>query len=399
MFIEILLAIFIGVSAGIFTGLTPGIHVNLVSILLFSSSPFLLQYASVLSLGCFIVAMAVTHTFLDSIPSIFLGAPDPAMAMGVLPGHRYLLEGRGILAVKLTLIGSLLGLLISVLFFPFFALIIKLIYPLVKESIGYLLLFVICFSIFRNKRRLWAFLLISLSGILGFIVLNLPGLQQPLFPLLSGLFGVSTLLLSLAETSFIPKQHDDEELTVKTKDIMIAIGAGETAGFLTSMLPGLGAAEAAAMATTLLKNLSRKAFMMLLGSINTVNFTLSLATLFILSKARNGAVVVINQLMEPDLDAILVFLAVALIAGCIATIIVLSLTKRIAKMLSKVDYKRLTIGIILLITLLTIILSGWVGLLVLFTATCLGILPVKVYVSRTATMGCLIVPVMIFFLF
>ena len=113
MFLQILLAIILGITAGTITGLIPGIHVNLISIILISLSPTLLGYTNVLVLSCFIIGMAVTHSFLDSIPSIFLGAPDSDNVLIVLPGHKLLLEGKGYEAVKLTIVGSLICLILQ----------------------------------------------------------------------------------------------------------------------------------------------------------------------------------------------------------------------------------------------------------------------------------------------
>src|SRR3989344_5244679 len=99
MLIEILVFISLGILAGIVTGLTPGIHINLVSLLIISSTPALMDYTTPLMLGIMIVSMAVTHTFLDAIPSIYLGAPDPDTILNILPGHKLLLEGKGFEAV------------------------------------------------------------------------------------------------------------------------------------------------------------------------------------------------------------------------------------------------------------------------------------------------------------
>ena len=115
MFLEILLAIFCGCCAGIITGIIPGIHINLVSLLLVSLSGYMLGFTSPLVLAVFIISMAVTHTFLDPIPSIFLGAPDADQALNVLPGHRLLMQGMGYEAVKLTVIGSLLSLILTLI--------------------------------------------------------------------------------------------------------------------------------------------------------------------------------------------------------------------------------------------------------------------------------------------
>ena len=89
--IQIIIGIIVGVGLGIFTGLSPGIHVNLISVLMFSVSAYLLKIVDPLILGIVIVSMAITHTFLDIIPSIFLGVPDDEEAIAALPSHRMLL--------------------------------------------------------------------------------------------------------------------------------------------------------------------------------------------------------------------------------------------------------------------------------------------------------------------
>lgn len=82
MFYDIIIALSAGVIAGIFTGLIPGVHVNLVSLLLLSMSGYLLGFTTPLVLCVFIIALSVVHTFLDSIPSIFLG--DLVQTLGFL---------------------------------------------------------------------------------------------------------------------------------------------------------------------------------------------------------------------------------------------------------------------------------------------------------------------------
>ncbi|MBN2518425.1 MAG: tripartite tricarboxylate transporter permease, partial [Candidatus Altiarchaeota archaeon] len=98
MLLEYLLFLLLGILLGICTGLLPGLHVNTISIILLSLFPFMgvgaLQFAILLA------SMATVHTFLDFIPSIFLGAPEESTAMSILPTHRLLLQGRGVEAVK-----------------------------------------------------------------------------------------------------------------------------------------------------------------------------------------------------------------------------------------------------------------------------------------------------------
>jgi TctA family transporter len=118
----------IGVAFGVLTGLTPGVHVNNIAILMLSISPILLSsllflqnfglsMSFIVVLLCtIIIATSIAHTFLDFIPSTFLGAPEGETALSVLPAHAMLLEGKGYEAVTLSAIGSF-GAIISAFIF------------------------------------------------------------------------------------------------------------------------------------------------------------------------------------------------------------------------------------------------------------------------------------------
>ena len=399
MFLETLLIIMCGIIAGIFTGLIPGIHINLISVLLLSFSPLLLQYTNIVSLCCFIIAMSVTHSFLDSIPSIFLGAPDSDMALGVLPGHRYLLKGLGLTAVKLTVIGSFGALLLSILFFPLLVPLVKFGYPLIENYIGYILIAVVVFMIMRDRKRVWAFFVFLIAGVLGLIVLNMPNFEDPLFPLFSGLFGISTLAISLSENESIPSQVKHQYVRVKTSKVFKALFSGGFSGFITAVMPGLGASTAAVISMQITKNLKEDGFMILMGSINTFNFILSMVTLYVLDKARNGSIIVIQELVDAiTINHIVIFLSAVLIAGSLSVFLALGLSKVFSKIMSIVNYRKMVLSIIFLITALVLVLTGPLGLLILIISTAIGIIPPTVNISRTHAMGCLLLPVILYFM-
>jgi putative membrane protein len=402
LILDIVIALIAGILFGTITGLTPGIHVNLISLILISLSSYFLGFTSPIVLGVFIIAMAVTHTFLDSIPSIFLGAPDADMALGVLPGHKLLLEGKGFEAVKLTLIGSLSCLIITIILIPLMIPIVPKIYEFVKPFIGYILIFVVLYMIIIEKKfsKISASLFIFiLSGSLGLIVLNWPNFKQPLFPMLTGLFGISTLIISLQQKSKIPKQKVTETIKVEKKITLKAIAAGVFSGSLTAIFPGLGAAQASILGMALVGNIGAYGFMILIGGINTVNFTFSLATLYSLQKARNGAVVAVLEILKSiDLNTLIIFLCTALITGAIATFLTLKISKIFAKLITKINYKKLCIGIITFITILVFIFSQSYGLLVLIVSTAIGMIAPLIGVKRSHAMGCLMLPVILFFI-
>ena len=123
---EILLLIFamsiVGSTLGAFTGLVPGIHVNTLAAVMLASYTSLFSAISafaepeavpVLVSSC-ILSASVVHSFMDFIPSLFIGAPDADEALTMLPGHRLLMEGRGMVAVRAAAAGSAVGALSAV---------------------------------------------------------------------------------------------------------------------------------------------------------------------------------------------------------------------------------------------------------------------------------------------
>ncbi|MFW6013614.1 MAG: tripartite tricarboxylate transporter permease [Nanoarchaeota archaeon] len=400
MFAEILIAIALGVASGTFTGLTPGIHINLLSVMLVSVSPLFLEYTNPLVLAVFIISMSVTHSFIDSIPSIFLGAPESDTALGVLPGHRMLLQGHGLMAVKFTLIGSFGAILLSVIFFPLFLPIVKYGYPLIESYIAYLLITTVIFMILRDRKKFWAIFTFLSTGILGLIVLNTPNLSNPLFPMLSGLFGISTLIISINSKQNIPLQTCTDKTDIDKNITTKALVSGQFSGFLTAVLPGLGASTAAIISMQVTRNLGNGGFLILIGSINTVNFILSLTTLYLLDKARNGSIIAIQQLLgNTTLNSLIIYLGASLVAGCLGVFVVIKLGKIFAEKITKLNYMKIVLAVISFITVLVFILSGLTGFLILIVSTALGLIAPITQITRTHAMGCILLPVIMFFLF
>lgn len=401
MLIEIIVATMLGVMAGIFTGLTPGIHVNLLAVLLLSLAdrfsfmdPFLVSIV--------IVCCALTHTFLDCIPSIFLGAPDSDTAMGVLPGHRLLLAGEGYKAVMLTLVGSLFSLIATICLIPYSLPYLPVIADTIQPYMGHLLLAVAASMIWMEKgavKKIWALAIFLVSGTFGILVLNMQIVEQPLFCLLSGMFGISTLLTSLCSKVNIPAQtvstHIDIGLFTTAKSVLAAVFSGS----LTGLFPGLGGAQASIIGMQLTRNSEGDSFLVLVGGVNTVNFVFSLATLLALQKARNGAIVSVMEIMgEVQSGHVIIFIAASMVAAGISTILCIYIGKRAAALITKINYAMICKAIIMLIIIMTLLLCKPIGLLVLATSTAIGILPQKFNVKRSHCMGMLLLPVIFYFL-
>ena len=83
----LILSILIGFALGVISGLIPGIHTNNFALILLALSPAIADPGfSNIHIAAIILANSITHTFLNIILSVYLGAPDAGTALAVLPG-------------------------------------------------------------------------------------------------------------------------------------------------------------------------------------------------------------------------------------------------------------------------------------------------------------------------
>ena len=392
---EIILATLVGLVCGTFTGLVPGIHINLVS----ASIVGIVGKTGIdpLSAAVFIIAMSVAHTFLDFIPSVFLGAPDTDTVLSVLPGHAYLLEGKGFEAVILSVYGSIAGLMLVVLVTPLLLLIFPKIYPYVQKNILWIIFLAVFMVIIKEKHILRASIVFMFSGILGVVVLG-THMQQPLLPMLSGLFGVSSLVLSIGSSPNIPKQIISFPEFKVFKELKIIL-ASLFSGCLTGFLPGIGAAQASVISSSPFKKIGFRELIIMNGAINTIVMIVGLIALYAIDKTRNGSVVAVKEMMGSiDVNIFMILIAVALLSGGISCFIAKYMALRSSNLISRVDYTLLCLCIIFLIAVIVVFIAGTLGLFILIVSTLLGMIPPKFGVNKSNLMGCLIVPVFLFFL-
>jgi putative membrane protein len=401
MMLELILAVLFGVIIGTFTGMLPGIHINLVSAMVLASLAFFLAHFQPITIVVFLVALAITHTFIDFVPSIFLGAPDEDdNALSILPGHELLLEGKAYDAVVYTLYGSISALAIILLFSPIFYFVLPKIYPYAERIMPFILILASCFLIYFEKTgRVWAIIIFSLSGILGLATLNLP-LKEPLLPLFTGLFGISSLFTSLSQKEKIPEQKISRfrSIKVKASSFLKAISASSIASPLCSFLPGMGSGQAAVIGSEVVGKLSRKEFLILLGSINTVVTGLSFITLFAIGKARTGVAVAVGKIVELSLADLMIITSVIVISGIFAFFLTLCMARVFSRFISKVNYQRFSIFVMVFLFAVNFIFSGWLGLLVMVISAILGLACIYSGIRRTHLMGCLIIPAIMLFL-
>jgi len=563
---EFLLAIIVftllGCLAGIITGLVPGVHVNTVAYMVLASQAALIALAMaffgwasptssqlIVIVCALVIGNVITHTFLDFIPSVFLGAPEGETALSLLPGHRMMLEGRGFEAVKCSVIGSfgaVLGALILLIpmrliigspihaydaVAPWMHLLLigiaifliltetarpsdKFVkykefkmdghvlitdmapekiahdgqqiislgelqssvggeaviqsevwnilvegddrYMILKEGgrslqvkmtgtlpimpeVGDMVVVVgkiVPLPSFQDhmKKRMMATGVFFLAGLLGISLLSVPGLASQnlflikipsvdsstvlLFPLFTGLFGLSTLILSMMDAPTIPEQKIENvrvKLTLRQQAKGIVSGCGASAA---SWFPGVSAAISTIISLFLHKGsddlegedgeTETQQFLVSVSAVNTSVALFNLMALFVILKSRSGAMKAVEGIMAADLTAweplgnvpmaLSALLLSALIASILSIFLALFFGKLFARYCSKLNYIKLVKGVLIFLVIMVFMFSGVLGLVILAISTCVGMIPPLIGVKRVHLMGCLIIPVILFFL-
>ena len=404
--LELILATLLGCLAGIVTGLIPGLHTNTLASGLLAMSAFFARYDP-LAVAAFLVSLATVHSFVDFIPSLFLGAPDPATALSVLPGHALMNRGLGYKALKLTIIGGLGTFIVCLLSLPLLFLALKPIEPFLKAALPFILLALSAVFIAREKstqKRVWALIVFLLAGVLGLLALNHLNISQGLFPLLAGLFGLSTLLIAMRRRTLLPPQTAEAHVEVGGRHIFNYLRAAASSLFV-SVLPAVGAAQAAYVAKGFSRSKDPEDFLMVVGGINTAAVVFTLAALYLLGKTRTGVMVALSEFVRWDAGGaiwasgdfflLVLIAAVAAIVGATASA---HIGKSFIRRMRMMNYKKISLAVILLVALLVLLVSGWIGLLVLIVATSIGMLAPLAGVRRIHAMGSLVLVVLMWYL-
>ena len=395
---QILLGAGIGILLGTISGIIPGVHANTLAGVLLSFQVVLLSLFGPLVLAGAMFAALITHTFVDAVPSTFLGIPDADTSLAVLPAHALCLEGNGEEAVRIAALGSACAMVVAVpLSFVCFFLLPAL-QPFFDWWIGILLIASIGYMIVTSECPGWGLALFLVSGVLGIFALRyaflswhtLDGGSSILMPLLTGLFGISVLIT--ASQGKLPQQHF-RGIRMEGRTIMKCSLLGTIAGIAVGWLPGLSTASAnGVLASIIGYDKDRRAYILATNAANTANAFIGLAALFALSRMRNGVMVALSELPRPTMSELTVVGVLAALAGYIITI---ALSRSAGRFNGK-DGKMLNRSVIAFIVVLSVILTGPFGVFILILATALGLVPWLVNVPRVYCMGAIMLPVILY---
>jgi TctA family transporter len=485
----------------------PGLHVNTLSLVLVSAFPLLEPpvqglcasfsldpWLAPLLLSCTIVSAAVTHSFLDFLPSLFLGVPEEGTVISVLPGHRLLLEGRAMDAVRCAaLVGALFGILLVVplqiamapplsadlriapvvpwvLVVVSVALvlsevrkapavavldcregaiepapqIVSIIPPRPVDKEGGELVGIVCRTgvrarlavrtprgtiefrtaerptgrvrlrgAWRIRRRRMLFIaqaasLFLLSGALGLIAMEArpPGAtlftgfgQSMLFPLLTGLFGFPSLLLSVRSGPIPSQVVENGELPPARAGLV-----GAFAGFIAGWLPGITSTAATVVTAPIANRTDERGadgarrFLVSVSAVGTSATVFSILAFVILGKVRSGSMAAVGQLLGGESASfgggmLPLFLLSVLIGSAVGYLAMLWISGRIVRRLGGLRLGSLNRVLLVALAFMVLAFTGIPGLFLLIAATLVGLIPPRIGVGRVQLTGCLLLPI------
>lgn len=404
----------VGSTLGAFTGLVPGIHVNTLAAIMLASytslfaaiSGFAESEAVPILISSCILSASIVHSFMDFIPSVFIGAPDADEALTMLPGHRLLMEGKGMVAVRAAAAGSVVGAVSAVaLSIPIQYVMLRGAAELMDGLTVYVVIFVatvIIFSADGLKGKSFALVLFFISGFMGVLCgtdgLRCDGLFENgtlLFPLLSGLFGIPPLLKT-ASGGELPEQSDYDMDPVGPVPGLKGVVTGSIAGWF----PGITATAGAALSASIKKEKRPEAFISMVASIGTVTSVLSLVTLSITGSGRSGTSAVIKEIIGDGLkgfcsESFILLLLTICIAAVIGYVLTILSGRVMSGIADKVNPRTMSACALIAVTALVILITGIGGFVILAVATLIGLTPQQTGVSRIPLTGCLLLPVII----
>lgn len=383
-----------GIALGTMSGLVPGLHANNFALLLAGFAPAI--PAQPLYIGAAMLAAGVTHTFLDIVPALAIGVPDPALAPIALPGHKLVLQGRGREALRLSAMGSLLAIGFAVPLAIPVTLAMERAYPTIAANLSLVLGTVSVLLVVTERTmvaRLGAAIALLGSGLLGILTLDVPAggilpAGDMLAPLFAGLFGAPILIEALSGEG-VPPQGDARVTT--TRGFVLAVGGvGTLAGALVGYLPAISSAIAAAAALVVLPHRGPRAFVVATSGVSTANTVFALFALVALGSPRTGVLVALESTGVPhNLPVLLGSVAIAGVAGFL---LVLLVGDRYLALVGAVDTVIVSVGVLCFLCLLVLAFTGPIGVAVFGVSTLVGLVPGRFGSRRMTCMGVLLVP-------
>lgn len=421
--ITVFLSSVLGAGISSILSCVPGLHVYNVLGLLVLGVHMSGQHSFVASpevLVPFAAGMIVAYAMLNTIPSVLLAAPDESALFTVLPGQKYLMNGRGFDGTITTAVGGLAALLLLVgVVGPLAPLFLPVVWTVFKPHAHWILWCVICFMLMSEWPKVhrfglsgWRLLLAAwrsilmglmtflLSGTLGFLLYYRSPIAaeasfQNLMPGFVGLFTMPWLVLNIVSRAEIPAQHLSLPRKLIGKTLLHGTVAGTLGGGFAAFFPAVTGGVGGFLAghATALRN--DRVFLVSQGASKVIYYVAGFLLFFVpgLHITRGGGAWLVRGLYVPTSasDYYMVLAAIAF-AGAVSFLAIIPLAKATILLIERTGYRRISGIAAAVIVTLVLVMTGWKGLCVTAVAAGIGLIPMLFGSRRMNCLGVILLP-------
>lgn len=380
----------IGVALGFAAGFIPGFSSENLSL-------FIITYGLISSnyhLAVTVVAIEISASFFEFLSPMIFRIGNEATALAVDSVSSRLTEESLKRGMNLVVSGGLVGILVSLPLLFFAEKIYPVVYSSLKPLAGWILLFLCIYMIWVErgwKKKIFAAIIFCLSGLLGMITKNsgIVSSEYLLLPVFIGLYGFSSLISKKYENT-----DSTQDITWMRKT-RVAVIAFITSAF-ASFIPGMKRSQTSTLALQVGGIFKHEEVLFVLPLISLAFMTLSLLVLGSTGTIRSNLAYDIQEVMgETYFSQTVLFVGSIAVSACISACILIFLAKPLGRLFSRIDGKHLKTFGFCISLLLILNFTGIYGVMIAFTATCIGTLSSHFGTRSTHLMGVLLLPTIV----
>jgi putative membrane protein len=394
----------------------PGFHVyNLMAVFVIVGTAGVPPEALVPAAAGMVVGFAV----LSAIPSVLLAAPDESAVFTVLPGQKYLMEGRGAEAVAITAAGGLAGLgallALSALLPVVVPVALRVLSPYLHAVVWCVIAFMLLSewpkadaywaSPTQRLRAAWrglgaGLLTFVLSGLLGIVLMrkspiSIDSAFQSLMPAFAGLFTIPWLLMNLWTRQVAPMQRMPGCMDVSGFAVFTGGLAGVLGGGFAAFAPGVTGGVGGMLAGHATAIRDSRAFLVSQGASRMVYMAGGFLLFFLPDggMTRGGAAWMMRVVHRPaGVSDYCLALAGMAFGGLVVCLLLRPLTRAVLLLMGWCGFRGMSWMALAIVVVFVVSVTGMAGLSVMMIGSCIGLIPVLYGSRRMNALGVVLLP-------
>ncbi len=401
--------------------LIPALHIfNLASfILLYLKFPHLLPGNA---LPAFMMSLVVSWSIMNTIPALFLGAPDESAMFIVLPGQKYMMLGKGYEAAVLSGVGAMGAVIALGIGSPVILRIFPIIRWLLVPHMFWILPLIVAYIVMsewpkatlRPKTKWGRFIdgwkscsagiaTLILSGILGIFIMNKPFIPierafQNIMPAFVGLYALPWVITNIISKTEIPKQNICKSIDLDYKLAIRGTFAGVLGGSFAALMPIVTGGIGGLIAGHATAQRDDRLFIISQGASKTMYYVGSFLLFFVpyfgaAHLRRGGMAWQLSPFYVPQsiVDYFMILATIAISAG-FAFFLLLHFSRFMINVITRVDYRLISLFTVVILFAIVGTVTGLRGIFLTIVATGIGLIPVLFHSRRMNCMGVLLIP-------